>query len=95
MKYEWEDSVAEAMYDIKEMLPEGITLIGLAVMHDDLVEAALVEDENISDYLDVVAEQDVRSDILGDANARHKEASDRSRVHFENIRVKAQKEKMQ
>jgi hypothetical protein len=73
MTYEWEEDVtAELMEEIELMLPDGLSLIGLAVANDELAEAALI----ISDSYESggIKRMDELQDVSGDAQ-RHYEAS--------------------
>ena len=77
MKYEWEDEIdlEEILLKINEPLPLHLSVIGLAVVNTDHVEACLqIEQDWIGNDM---MRLDVMQDIKGDASTAYEECRKR------------------
>lgn len=84
MKYEWEDKISkELLDDIDEMLPDGLSLMGIAVAETQQCEAALIQTQ--PQYYEGLALMDVCADVCGDAERHYMGAMKKSRAYYERI----------
>lgn len=69
MTYEWESMVTEETLDeINDLLPIGVVLVGVAVMHVENAEGAMIDRHGFEPSLDMA---DVWADISGDTRQHY------------------------
>ena len=92
MKYDWEKKVdLEEVIEFGDcVLPRNLKIVGLAVLHDDNVEACLILNEELIG--DDVYHMDVLGDIAGDAEKALLDCSKKYRAKYKKMAAAAKKE---
>jgi hypothetical protein len=91
MKYDWEAKVDfEEVIEFGDcVLPRNLKIVGLAVLHDDNVEACLILEKGLVG--DGVFHMDVLGDIAGDAEKALLDCSKKYRAEYKKMAAAAKK----
>ncbi len=91
MKYDWEEKVDfEEVIEFGDcVLPRNLKIVGLAVLHDDNVEACLILNEELIG--DDVFHMDILGDIFGDAEEALSDCSKKYDAKYKKMAAAAKK----
>lgn len=85
---EWEShpAFAAAFESIDDMMPVGVSCIGIAVANHETGEGALILDNCHKDLESAIFDADVKQDILGDAQRQYSESVEFLNSSFSTLR---------